>query len=224
MQGINIPKLLVRSVQFGLLCILFLMASCARHHGPAPEGHFQVIPRYQRQAELAQMTHWQIKGAFSITQHAKRHSAHFTWNQLGNDEYRIRISSALDLYHVYLLGRHGSVTMWRSDRDFETAKSAERLMQQEMGWSLPMSNMRYWVRGLPAPGKHKAAYDHYGLLRSLQQQGWHIDYTRYRTVNGYDLPRRMEIQRPGMFVEIVIRYWTLFMHQEPIEEPLDYHH
>jgi outer membrane biogenesis lipoprotein LolB len=59
--------------------------------------------------------------------------------------------------------------------------------------------MGYWVRGLPAPGKHDGiGLDYGGRARHLTQRGWQIEYPEYRTFQGVELPNRIVIRAlPG---------------------------
>jgi outer membrane biogenesis lipoprotein LolB len=59
--------------------------------------------------------------------------------------------------------------------------------------------MGYWVRGLPAPGKHDGiGLDYGGRARHLTQRGWQIEYPEYSTFQGVELPSRIVIRAlPG---------------------------
>ncbi len=90
------------------------------------------------------------------------------------------------------------------------ATSAEALMQTELGWSLPLSNLYFWVRGLPAPNSAATkAYDTYNHLTKLTQQNWAIDYLRYTGVNNVDLPSKIYLNNDDIHVRIIISKWEI---------------
>ncbi len=59
------------------------------------------------------------------------------------------------------------------------ATSAEILIQQMFGFSLPVSGLEYWLLGIPQPKikYHKTLLNN--QLISLEQQGWRIQYVNY---------------------------------------------
>ena len=76
---------------------------------------------------------------------------------------------------------------------------AEEVLFSALAWSVPFTEMGYWVRGLPAPGKHDGiGLDYGGRARHLTQRGWQIEYPEYRTFQGVELPNRIVIRAlPG---------------------------
>ena len=81
-------------------------------------------------------------------------------------------------------------------------------MQQQLGWSLPVSNLLWWVRGLPAPySKSQLQLDSNSLLTELKQDQWLIEYLSYRTENGLQLPERIKLSGAGLNITLVIKEW-----------------
>ena len=82
-------------------------------------------------------------------------------------------------------------------------------MQQQLGWRLPLSNLFYWMRGLPAPGNYQADFDRYGHLTLLSQMGWQVHYANYVSVGSVDLPQILELTQAELYVKIVIKRWKI---------------
>ncbi len=200
-----------RNLQAVLLSVVLLsLTGCVSLRLPKkPQAKFQTISKQKRRAKLEKINRWNISGAFSIQQQQHSTLANFNWRQFSRTRYRINIASALNLYQLVIVGKQGLVTLWRSSKKHISARSPEQLLRQAMGWSLPISNLYYWVRGLPAPGSSQSHYDRYGHLIGLRQQGWTIHLRAYRTVNGVDLPRILQLQRPGLASKIVIKHWQM---------------
>ena len=99
------------------------------------------------------------------------------------------------------------------DADGQTfaARDADALLQQVAGWQLPVTGLRYWIRGLPAPAaaKAQARRDESGRLSQLTQSGWTIKYNRYQLVNGISLPGKLQLLHDGISVRIVVDKWEL---------------
>lgn len=88
------------------------------------------------------------------------------------------------------------------------AQDMESLMQQVLGWQLPLSGLRYWVVGLPvSEDESTIEMTKKGQLGVLRQQGWEIRYSRYTSERIDALPLRLNLKRGGMEVVLVIDEW-----------------
>jgi outer membrane lipoprotein LolB len=84
--------------------------------------------------------------------------------------------------------------------------SAERLLFETTGMQLPLSGLRWWLQGKPAPGYANSRDTEDG--RVIDQDGWHIvasDYSEVLPVRRG--PRRIELSRGDVKVRIVISEW-----------------
>jgi outer membrane lipoprotein LolB len=88
------------------------------------------------------------------------------------------------------------------------APNPEVLLEEQLGWKLPVSNLAWWVRGLPAPdSKSRLTLDGDSRLASLEQDGWKVDYTTYTQQNGFWLPERIKLSGTDLDVTLVIKIW-----------------
>jgi len=93
-------------------------------------------------------------------------------------------------------------------RVFEN-NSAEALLEEMIGWSLPISGLEYWIRGLPRPD---SAYSHRldsaGRARSIGQDEWAIDYLDYfARQDDLQLPRRVKLVSDKVTLKLIIERW-----------------
>src|SRR3990167_1167624 len=181
--------------------LLLLLSACVNLSVTHTPQSFQWKPPSQRAAELSKITAWRKVGAFSITlSDHTRQIAHFDWENTAKT-YRLVISSALNLYHLTITKTpHGKITLLKNGRFLASANSAEQLMQQAIGWSLPVSPLKAWILGTPASGGvYHASYDVYGHILTLTQFGWKITYSDYKTGNNdVDFPQRIILKRSGV--------------------------
>ncbi len=133
------------------------------------------------------------------------------WRQQ-RDGYQLRLTAPFGQGGLQLDGGLRHVVMRTSDgRSFE-APDAEALLSQHMGWELPLDNLRYWVRGVPAPGDDapQLSLDDSGRISRLSQGDWQIDYPAYRKVKGKKLlPRKVFLENDDFSVRLVIDRWQL---------------
>ena len=175
-----------------LLAILaLLLAGCATQMEP-PFDHpvYQKKPWKLRKLKLNNEVCWNINGVVSITSGGNTQMGSFSWKQF-QDRYAISISGPLNIGAISIQGMPGRVTLNRPTGSY-SAPNAETLMQQQLGWYLPVTNLYYWVRGLPAPqSKGRESYDNFGHLAVLEQEGWTIQYQAYQTGLNSDLQPRL---------------------------------
>lgn len=162
-----------------------------------------------RQQQLTQLTAWNIQGAFSFQRKGQASIANYAWQEKPNNHYTITLESALNLYSVTIEGQPGHVTLLEPKKKVLTATSPEALLQQRLSIRLPVQSLIYWIRGLPTDAPYQARFDDYGHLIDLTQQGWHIQFSHYTTIQSMDLPSVLQITGHGQKIKIVIKSWSV---------------
>lgn len=187
---------------------------------PAKTGALNhAMPWPTRQKRLQTIKHWQLNGAIAIKTSQQGQTASLAWQQQSPHVYTISLYGPLGAGRITLTGTKNRVHLL-ADNKLHQAKTPEALMQQMLGWQLPVGNLYYWVRGLPAPGlQARLHFDRYHHISQLQQQGWLVTYQRYTSTGQFDLPSLLTLQRrtlnenhstePNLTVKIVISQWSL---------------
>lgn len=203
-------------MKLGKLSVLLLVGSialtgCVSVKPPASAPTtFNYLSLSQRQAQLIRVNSFIASGAFSIVEAGRRPVfANYQWAQNNPRSYRIRVSSALNLFNIVIVGRPHSVTLLKGAKQSISAPTPEALIKHEMGWTLPVRDLLYWIRGIAAPGQQQSTLDSYGHLATLMQDGWSIQFSDYTRVESYDLPQKIVLYRPQARLTIVIKNWEL---------------
>jgi outer membrane lipoprotein LolB len=161
----------------------------------------------QYQASMQPIQSWTVAGLIGIRMPKQAESANFTWQQI-HDQFNISLYGPLGLGGTELKGSKQGVSLTTHDGRVLTADNIEDLMQQNLGWSLPVNGLIYWVKGLPVPGvPAKTEFNQQGLLSDLQQQGWDIHYLDYQQQNGQWRVRKMLCQRQNLTITLIINLW-----------------
>lgn len=185
------------------LCLLLLSACATRP--PAPPADRAAWQAHR--AALETLTHWQAQGRVGVRAGEEGWNASFDWQQQDQD-YRIRLRGPFGQGAVELHGNEQGVWLKQADRPAVFALDPESLLERETGWWLPVSGLRFWLRGLPAPGSESEyRWDELGGLTHLEQRGWRIDYSRYRQTDALRLPDRINIEGDTLRVKFVIDTW-----------------
>ena len=105
-------------------------------------------------------------------------------------------------------GMAGKVEIQTSRGEHYLAKDPETLMRELFGYALPVTGLRYWVRGVPDPDQEVLVLelDGQGRLRHLSQAGWSIDYNRYHE-GSPALPALIEVSGTGLDAKIIVDQW-----------------
>ncbi len=189
--------------------LALMLGGCATiENAPAPSN--KLMSSTARNSKLDALHSWQANGAISITNNNKTDMGSFTWAQNGL-AYDFSTFGPLNAGSIRIAGHPGKATLWKNVNTPISAGSPEAIMKKELGWFLPLSNLRFWSRGLPAPDvANKTHYDKFGHLEQPHQQGWRIDYHRYQSAGkGYDLPRNLIMTNGNMRVKVVIKQWQI---------------
>lgn len=164
----------------------------------------------QRLQTLKQVDFWSFDGRVAVRDaEADGWNASLRWQQEG-EHYDIRLAGVLGQGGARIHGNGGQAVMESADRAAQSAPSPEALMQDQLGWHVPVQGLKYWLTGRPSPDAVlNRELDHLGRLSSLVQDGWEIRYRRYGRVNGYELPLKLELNNHRLRVRLVIDRWRL---------------
>ena len=88
-------------------------------------------------------------------------------------------------------------------------RSPEALLEEVVGFALPISGLEFWIRGLPHPGsEYRHRLDADGRARLISQDDWDIDYLDYfAAAPEPPLPRRLRLTRDELTLRLVIERW-----------------
>jgi outer membrane lipoprotein LolB len=150
---------------------------------------------------------WKLQGRISLTRGEQGWHAGLDWENHA-DRYRLLVSGPLGQGAMQLTGSAQGVTLVDADGKVYQAADAETLLQQVSGWQLPVSGLRYWVRGLPDPGsRFEQTLDAQGRLQQLNQSGWDIRYQRFTQLDGVEWPSKLTLERDDLVLKLVIDQW-----------------
>jgi outer membrane lipoprotein LolB len=159
---------------------------------------------------LNKLNFWKLAGRMSVRFKNDAWSASLYWRQ-ELDSYNVGIVAPLSQGSIEINGDANTVNLKTSDDQVYSNDDVDLLMQQNLGWSIPVSAMQYWIKGLPAPDLKidKIILDDMGKLDELTQSNWHITYQTYTRAEEYDLPSRLQITRENLIIRLNINSWTI---------------
>jgi outer membrane lipoprotein LolB len=98
----------------------------------------------------------------------------------------------------------------QSDGEILRSDTVDELVREQLGNEVPVSALAWWIRGLAAPGKpQRLVLDEGGRPTGLSQEGWQIEFERYRDFAGQQLPQRITARQGEWTIKLAIREWSM---------------
>lgn len=157
------------------------------------------------------LTQWQLTGRASVSNGTEYWNLNLLWQQHG-DDYQIDLTGPFGAGHVQLFGGPAGVELRDSDQHRFYSTSPEALLYEKTGVLMPVSDLRYWVLGLPGKDHQGiAAFDADGRLAKLQLNPWQVNFRRYTQLDQVSLPEKIFIIRPDkqLDIRVVVDEWSL---------------
>lgn len=200
-------------------CLLVLLCSLSACTGisikePGPGN----ITAYQdRAGKLVATDEWGLLGKISLDDGDQGGSGRLQWDvKPGSSELDFHGALGRGAWHLQI-GPQG-VLLKMADGTEQTAADVDELIQERMGWPIPLDALQWWVRGLAAPGViDNETIGPGGLLIGLSQFGWRVDFNRYDSYGGMELPVRLEATQGNYRVKLAIKRWQMDMRHDRSE-------
>lgn len=194
-------------LQVALLAAFLTLTGCSSlttsEQAPPPP----VSSWSDHQRQIALLTHWELSGKIGIRSPQDNQSANLFWRQQ-DQEYAIEMTGPLGQGGARITGQPGNIQVSiAGEGDFQ-AGSPEALLQDTLGWSVPVEQFQWWVRGLPAPDSPFQQQMNNNRLNELMQDGWHVRYLRYKQHDIYTLPSKIRLSRDALSITLIIKEWT----------------
>ena len=147
-----------------------------------------------------------MNGRISIDHQGERHSAGLHWtHQAQSDEILLLTPLGQTAARVYRDDLNA--TLDDGDKHYQDVDS-ESLMQQVLGWHLPLVGLHQWVLGLPAADTPaQIERDTNGQITVLRQDGWEVRYLRYADTRPDSLPTRLQLNHEDLQMQLLIDEW-----------------
>ena len=182
-----------------LLCstLLFIVAACSQYSG---------IQNVKQSYDLPDQ--WQIQGKLGVKTNTDSGSVTINWQQQ-NNRYGIRVNGPLGQGSARITGDPQLIIIEQAGEEAVTSTAPEQLLQETLGWFIPINDLRYWVQGLPSSGKtiNSPVYNEQGMLVAFEQADWSISIDRYKLVDRWLLPHKVKINKGDVQLKLAIRQW-----------------
>lgn len=191
-----------------LLTLVLTLAACSNlHQRETLEFGGDATAWQAHRKAVTPFDSWTLQGKLGVRAPNESGSGTLYWLQ-HQDQYDIRLSGPLGRGATRIQGDGKGVTLDIAGQPPASARSAEELLEQQVGWRLPVEHLLWWVRGLPAPDSpSRLQLNTDSQLARLAQAGWTVEYSRYQQIEGMQLPQRLQLSGHDMLLTLVITRW-----------------
>jgi len=185
------------------------LSACASrqvHEALPPIAGSPQARQAERESQLAAQTDWSLSGRVALANGKDGGSGRLEWTQSGA-RFDVSLSAPVTRQSWRVVGGDGEARLEGMEGGTRTGADAETLIFDATRWRIPVDALVRWVRGRASPGA-TLAYAADGRLRHLDEAGWTVDYDDWRTVDGVELPGRIEARQGDARVRLVVDQWS----------------
>lgn len=177
----------MNTIRVGVLATLLALQGCSSLKAP------NFVP-----VDPETLSEWSVEGQVTIKNGKEKQKTYFEYRNIeGEYEIALRPDSPVGQTSAIVRGVEGEPEAIQVEaRNPKGEKLAAALKE-----TLPIDNMSYWLRALPATDSAKLEQKQ-ELVAGIKEQGWDIEYDSYMQISRYMLPERMEMTKPGAEVKI----------------------
>jgi len=135
-------------------------------------------------------------------------TANVRWEHAAaRDEIWLMTPTGQTLAHI--VDTPDGVVLTRADQQRHRATSVEALTRQVLGWPLPLSQLQYWVRGMPAPGAQPTGVqrDAANRLTRFTQNEWQVAIAYHEDGEYAGRVRRVDLVDGPNQIRFVVDTW-----------------
>ena len=186
--------------------MLALLTGCLS----APRMDDPVIREWEnRRAWLSALDTWTFTGSIHVRDASDSHSSRIRWQQM-QQYYQINLWGTFNVGATQIDGGPDAVRIAQQGEDPVITDSPEALLFEQLGYELPVTELNFWIKGIPAPGRASdLRFGDNNQLVHFSQAGWQIDYLGYTNFGDATLPNRIRIQKEPLRLDLTRLTWTL---------------
>ena len=198
----------VARAALGAAALAVLLAGCRTVPTPAPVfGPGADAPWPEQRAALERLDQYSLTGRVAVAANGQGFSGTLRYQQQPHRS-DLALDGPLGMggIRVVLDGDALAISNSRGEQLDGDAGRAE--LEQSLGFSMPMAELRWWLLGIPAPGEASIDADAVsGEIRSFLQGGWKVSIDARAPALGFALPQRLTATREGARMKLLVDRW-----------------
>jgi len=189
------------------MAVLLLSAGCRTLPPSAEVGPGAGAPWPEQRAALEKLDRYGLSGRVAVAAQGQGFSASLRY-QRQSQSSNLALDGPLGIggLRVELEGEGIAIATSRGEKlDGQAARDE---LERRLGFQLPLTELRWWLLGLPAPGEVSINQDAgNGEIRDFTQNGWHVSINSRAPGLGFALPQRLTAEREGARLKLLVENW-----------------
>lgn len=193
-------------VATGLFAVAALLGGC-RTLPPSPVGPGADAPWSAQLAGLEKLDRYGLTGRVAMAANGQGFSANLRYQQLP-ERSDLALDGPMGLGGVRVAIEGEELRIETSGGKQLDGAAAREELERRLGFSLPLTALRWWLLGVPAPGDVALDQDAgSGEIRGFTQDGWRVSIDSRAPGLGFALPQRMTAEREGARMKLLVERW-----------------
>lgn len=184
------PKL--KGFYLSILVTSITLSGCAFLFGINPDKNH--VNKYTTQPIESNFS---LSGRFAINNKDRHQYGNFTWNKHGNFE-ELDFNTPLGQTIGKIIVESNIASLITKDKTY-TGEDLDTAQYQQLGFTLPITQLHYWILGTPLP---KLPIDS-KLDNGFIQLGWKIEYLE---LNQQSRPKIVQLTKDKLIIKLLVNY------------------
>lgn len=146
---------------------------------------------------------FELSGRVAVRHGKDAASGKIFWRH-SDDSDELLITSALGQGIARISRERDQFRLVTGDNKEYSARDAESLTEQALGWRLPLAGLADWVQARASPGRPVEMRDDADRGLELRQDGWRVAYEEFRGGRPY----RMRLTREHLEIRLIVDRWA----------------
>lgn len=184
-------------VAAGVLMLGLALAGCRTLPPAVVTGPGANAPWPEQRAALEKLDRYGLNGRVAVAANGQGFSANLRYSQLARAS-QLSLDGPLGIGGLRIEFEGDDLEVATSRGEKLDGPEARAVLEQRLGFALPLEELRWWLLGIPAPGESALNADPAtGEIRDFTQNGWRVIVNSREPGLGFALPKRLTAERTG---------------------------
>lgn len=186
---------------------LLLSAGCRTVPPGVTAGPGADAPWPEQRAALEKLDRYALNGRVAVAAQGQGFSASLRYQQRPQRS-NLSLDGPLGIGGVRVEIEGEDIAIATSRGEKLDGQAARDELERRLGFQLPLTELRWWLLGIPAPGEASVNQDGgSGEIRDFTQNGWRVSINARAAGLGFALPQRLTAEREGARLKLLVENW-----------------
>jgi outer membrane lipoprotein LolB len=189
------------------LAVLLLSAGCRTLPPSAEVGPGADAPWPVQRAALEKLDRYGLNGRVAVAAQGQGFTASLRYSQQPRRS-DLSLDGPLGIGGLRVAIEGDDIEIATSRGEKLDGQAARDELERRLGFQLPLTELRWWLLGIPAPGEASVNQDAgSGEIHDFTQNGWRVSINARAAGLGFALPQRLTAERDGARLKLLVERW-----------------